>query len=129
MQWMRTDIRFGEPIKVFVLPPYEKAAAEVRDAVSQNDPPDELCRKLTKIVEFYRPDLAGGALLCIEFQQYRHSWTLTYSHPSMPRLAQNGFILPEEELLRVPEPSRFEQYKADLEAKYYSDDPVFAGGK
>ena len=84
--WIRTDYTFDEPCALLVIPLRRtlEIIAELRDG-SRRDNPESLCKWITELIEFMRPDLKCVVLCAISFDMRRQCYLAAAIHQNLPK--------------------------------------------
>ena len=86
MTWIRVDHVFGQRAAIFSLSRWDAALLGVEGTLRGLDRGESALTadRLTDIILHLRPDLAGGVLEAIGYNQRTLSFEFTYSHASLP---------------------------------------------
>lgn len=89
MSWVKTDYDFGYPFKVFTVGSRHVAqACQIRDFLHGfAQDPARIEAALLTMVQFYRPELAGCAIVSIDFRGAEMQFRIGVTHASFPRMA------------------------------------------
>lgn len=104
-QWIKIDHDFGVPAVVFQLPMRQLAiehatgGSEVVRALTDGNP-ERIEAAFLKLVEKYRPEFPGGAVVTMSVNLGAYCCEFLYVHPLLPRNA-NGTLFPEIPLVRL----------------------------